>query len=130
MSLTISSNPIMYTQKPTNSSKSVNYSSTPKKETTDTTAVINNNSPQANLAKLKRDGLYRPEEKVLFGLIKKEAQYTYKADGKECIAEIKEKFGLKDGAIKECNPQIRDDDWVPPKDYEIFFYEKDANYNK
>ena len=63
----------------------------------------------------------------MFGLITREAQYTYYANGQESIAEIKAKFSLKDGAITKCNRNIQDDDWIPPKDYEIFFSEKDAN---
>ena len=81
---------------------------------------------KSRLEQLKAQGCYSPEKRFLFGLITREAQYTYHADGQECIAEIKAKFGLKDGAISKCNPNIQDDDWVPPKDYEIFFYEDDT----
>ena len=82
---------------------------------------------ELNLYHLKAQGCYRGEEKFFFGLITRKAEYTYYTDGKESIAEIKAKFGLKDGAISKCNPNIQDDDWIPPKDYEIFFYEEDAN---
>ena len=113
-----------YTNKSTDEAKS--YKPLPQ-EVNEQTVTIEKTSAKSNLAKLKADGLYRPEEKFFFGLKTRKAQYTYKANGKESISEIKEKFGLKDGAISKCNSQIRDDNWIPPKDYEIFFYEEDAN---
>ena len=113
-----------YTNKATDEAKSY----TPlAQEVKEQAVTIEKASAKSNLAKLKADGLYRPEEKFFFGLKTRKAQYAYKADGKESISEIKEKFGLKDGAISKCNSQIRDDAWIPPKDYEIYFYEEDAN---
>lgn len=129
MSLTICTKPAVAELKVIDNSNR-NKPNELKQNTTLNTAVETNfSTPQANLAKLKRDGQYRPEEKFLFGLITREAQYTYYANGYECIADIKAKFGLKDGAISKCNQNIQDDEWIPPKGYEIFFYEKDANCN-
>lgn len=82
---------------------------------------------ESRLNQLKKEGCYRPEEKFFFDLITRKAQYTYHSNGQESIAEIKVKFGLKDGAISKCNQNIQDDGWIPPKNYEIFFYEEDTN---
>ena len=84
---------------------------------------------ELNLYHLKAQGCYRGEEKFFFGFITRKAEYTYYADGKESIAEIKAKFGLKDGAIAKCNG-ISDDDHVPKEGKEIYFYEEDTNCNK
>lgn len=84
---------------------------------------------ELNLYHLKAQGCYRSEEKFFFGLITRKAEYTYYADGKESIAEIKAKFGLKDGAIAKCNG-ISDENYIPEKGKEIYFYEEDANCNK
>lgn len=128
MSLTVSSANFTTTQEFTTSSKPQHIGQRLPKEVADTTVSIKN-SPEANLAKLKKEGCYRGEEKFFFGLFTREAEYTYYADGKESIAEIKAKFGLKDGAIAKCNG-ISDDDYVPEKGKEIYFYEEDANCNK
>ena len=125
MSLTINCTNFIATQETTTSSKPQPAAQTLPKEVADTTVSINN-SPEANLAKLKKEGCYRSEEKFFFGLITRKAEYTYYADGKESIAEIKAKFGLKDGAIAKCNG-ISDDDHVPKEGKEIYFYEEDAN---
>ena len=74
--------------------------------------------------------MLREEERVLLGLIKKPAQYTYIANGRETIGEIKQKFHIKDGAIKKCNPCIRDDYWTPDKGREIYFYKEDIDTQK
>lgn len=81
---------------------------------------------ERNLIKLKLEGCYRGEKKFFFGLYTRKAEYTYYADGKESIAEIKAKFGLKDGAIAKCNG-ISDENYIPEKGKEIYFYEEDAN---
>jgi len=68
-----------------------------------------------------------PKGTALFGLIKTGGEYTYKANGKENIGEIKAKFHLKDGAIEKCHPNIKDDYWKPDKDYKIYFMQDDID---
>ena len=77
-----------------------------------------------NLEELKKQGNYFPEENHWYGT--KKAQYKYIATGRETLHDIKEKFNLKDGALKRCLPHLRDDDHTPNKGYEIFFYEEDV----
>ena len=69
------------------------------------------------------------EVRFLWGLFKfkKGAEYEYKADGKEYIQDIKEKFHLKDGAIHRCNSTIRDDGYQPRKGTVIYFMKEDVN---
>ena len=71
---------------------------------------------------------YIPGDTVTFlGFVvsEKKPEYVYRADGKEFIADIKEKFNLKEGAIRKCNPAIRDDGYQPPKGTEIYFMKED-----
>lgn len=86
------------------------------------------NNAKANIEKGLKDGslTYTPEEKFFFGLYTREAQYTYTANGKETIADIKKKFGLSDGAISKCNDNIQDNNYVPQAGVKIFFDEKDV----
>ncbi len=71
--------------------------------------------------------IYHPGQKNCFLFKDRKAEYEYHANGRETIGMIKEKFGLKDGAIRKCNPNIKDDDWMPPKGQKIFFYEEDVD---
>lgn len=77
-----------------------------------------------NLEELKTQGNYFPEEKHWYGV--KKAQYKYIATGRETLHDIKVKFNLKDGAIRRCDPYLRDNDHTPEKGKEIFFYEEDV----
>ena len=77
-----------------------------------------------NLEELNKNGGYIPEKKHIFGTNK--AQYIYKASGRETLKDIKEKFNLKEGAIKRCNPYLKDDDHMPNKGTKIFFFEEDV----
>ena len=87
----------------------------------------NDNTELKNLlAKMNKNGKYYPVSKFL-GFTVREAYYIYEATGYETIGEIKQKFKLKDGAIKRGNPCIRDDGWTPSKNYEICIYEADIN---
>jgi len=82
------------------------------------------NNYKKNLEELKKNGGYYPEEKQWFGT--KKAQYKYIATGRETLGDIKKKFNLKDGAIRRCDKYLKDDDHVPEKGKEIFFYEEDV----
>ena len=72
-----------------------------------------------------------PQEKhsYLWGLITYETggEYTYIANGKENIAEIKDKFHLNKGAIHNSNRYIRDDGWTPEKGRKIYFMRGDID---
>lgn len=53
------------------------------------------------------------EQPYLFGIIKlpskqKPAYYEYTANGKETIYQIKQRFGIKDGAIEKFNPSYKE----------------------
>lgn len=102
---------------------------------TDTTSVSGSYSDDYNRAsttkkninRAKREGTltYQAGEKFFFGLIERKAQYTYQTSGTETIADIRTKFGLKDGALKKCNSYIVDAEWVPQKGKLIYFNEED-----
>ena len=68
-----------------------------------------------------------PKGTILFGLIKTGGEYTYIANGSENIGEIKAKFHLRDGAIRRCNPNIRDDYWKPDAGRKIYFMQDDID---
>lgn len=66
---------------------------------------------------------YTEPTTLLFGLITcRKGFYTYYPKQNETIADIKQKFGIKDGVISEMNG-IKDDDFCPAQNkiYEIYF---------
>lgn len=49
-------------------------------------------------------------------------RYVYIANGRETIGDIKRKFGIKDNAIREMQPWIKDDEtYIPDEGVEIVF---------
>lgn len=85
------------------------------------------NNYKKNLEQAKNENRleYQKEEKFFFGLITREAEYTYTAKRNETIAEIRDKFNLKDGALIELNSWIVDAHAPLPEGKKIFFREKD-----
>lgn len=85
------------------------------------------NNYKKNLEQAKNENRleYQKEEKFFFGLITREAEYTYTAKRNETIAEIRDKFNLKDGVLIELNPWIVDAHAPLPEGKKIFFREKD-----
>ena len=89
----------------------------------------NNDKPQnnqkSNRDKALLDGsliLHKGKEYKIFGfsIYKTNDEYEYIADGKETIGYIKNKFGIKDGKIKELNPYIKDDNYQPQRGKSIY----------
>ena len=80
-----------------------------------------------NLENAKKENrlTYKESETFFFGLYTRDAEYTYKAKKGETIADIREKFNLKDGALSDCNRWIVDAQAPLPEGKEIFFMEKD-----
>ena len=58
------------------------------------------------------------------------AYYEYTANGKETIYQIKQRFGIKDGALQKFNPSYRDsettDACFPSAGTKLRFYEYDV----
>ncbi|GEM_PF-6387204 len=81
-----------------------------------------------------KDGYPVPDGETLKvsekGLFKKRSEYTYKANGKESVNDIKAKFHLKDGALRKCNPYIVDAEWIPEKGRDIYFMKDDIDTGK
>ncbi len=94
--------------------------------------VVKNNDYKKNLEQAKKEKrlFYTKEEKFFFGLITREAEYTYIAKRNETIADIRKKFNLKDGALLKCNSWIVDANAPLQEGKKIFFYEKDIKKNK
>ena len=69
---------------------------------------------------------YVPEESFLLGLITRDAEYIYIANGRESIKDIRAKFHLKDGALRKCNSEIVDANWIPSKGKKIYFEKNDV----
>ena len=65
----------------------------------------------------------------IWGLISYETggEYIYIADGKENIAEIKDRCHLIPGAIHRNNQYIRDDGWIPDKGRKIYFMQNEED---
>ena len=51
----------------------------------------------------------------------KPPRYAYKPTGRETLYEIKQKLGIKDGAIRKYEPLYKDDSYTPPSDWYIEF---------
>ena len=82
------------------------------------------NNPKVNIKNALNDGsLIYTEATKLFGVIPiRDAFYTYSPQKNETIGEIKRKFGIKNGVIKDMN-NIDKDDYCPFNNgiYEIYF---------
>lgn len=81
-----------------------------------------------NIENAIKDGSleYTPEEKFLFGLITRKAEYTYKMHSRESIEDVCKKFNLKPRAIFVSNGVRPEADWAPPKGgATVYFYEED-----
>ena len=99
---------------------------------TPTNAVMNTNYDEYNSynQRINRENalkngsliLHKGKELKIFGytLYKTKDEYEYIANGNETIRYIKNKFGIKDGKIRELNPNIKDDNYQPQKGKSIY----------
>lgn len=85
----------------------------------------NSDNPRINRKNALKNGsliLHKGKELKIFGytIYKTKDEYEYIANGNETIRYIKNKFGIKDGKIRELNPSIKDDNYQPQKGKSIY----------
>lgn len=113
-----------YTEKVTNSVKEEKskYNKKHTNKNSNTDSYQSSNRPvNIKRALAENDRLTYTEPTKILGITLRDGFYTYKANGKESIGDIKKKFGIPDKAIEKMNNYIKDDGFVPDKDKEIYF---------